>query len=184
MSVELEGDRVVESNVAAVAIGASAGAVEALSAILPALPEEFPFSIFIVVHVPPDRVSYLVELFRRKCRATIREAEDKDTILAGTIYFAPPDYHLLIERAKTISLSSEEAVNFSRPSVDVLFESAADAYGPELLGIVLTGGSDDGAQGLRDRRRGRARVGTMSRRRTIPPDAPGGIRTLPRREVV
>jgi len=79
----------------------------------------------------------------------VREAEDKDPIVAGTIYFAPPDYHLLVEADRTFSLSCDAPVLFSRPSIDVLFESAADAYGPKLIGIVLTGANSDGARGLR-----------------------------------
>lgn len=133
----------------AVVIGASAGALEALSAILPALPPDFTPPILIVVHVPPDRPSVLAELFRAKCQRPVREAEDKEPIADGTIYFAPPGYHLLVEAGKTLALSSDEPVLFSRPSIDVLFESAADAYGPGLVGIVLTGANTDGAEGLR-----------------------------------
>jgi two-component system, chemotaxis family, protein-glutamate methylesterase/glutaminase len=133
----------------AVVIGASAGAVEALSALLPALPAQYPLPIVIVVHIPPDKKSALVELFRVRCAMQVREAEDKEPISAATIYFAPPDYHLLIEMDKTLSLSSDEPVLFSRPSIDVLFESAADAFGAGLIAIVLTGANQDGAKGLR-----------------------------------
>jgi two-component system, chemotaxis family, protein-glutamate methylesterase/glutaminase len=132
----------------AVVIGASAGALEALSVILPALPKDFRLPIFVVVHVPPDRQSVMAELFEAKCSLAVREAEDKEPISGGTIYFAPPDYHLLIEADRTLSLSSDEPVLFSRPSIDVLFESAADAYGPALIAIVLTGANGDGADGL------------------------------------
>ncbi len=133
----------------AIVIGASAGALEALSAILPALPEDFALPIMVVVHVPPDRDSVLSELFRAKCRVAVKEAEDKEPILGGTVYFAPPDYHLLVEAGHSLSLSSDEPVLFSRPSIDVLFESAADAYGAGLVGVVLTGANSDGAKGLR-----------------------------------
>ncbi len=133
----------------AVVIGASAGALEALSAILPALPAQFRLPVLIVVHVPADRRSILAKLFREKCSICVEEAEDKAPIRPGTVYFAPPDYHLLVEADRTISLSSDEPVLYSRPSVDVLFESAADAYGPALTGVVLTGASQDGARGLR-----------------------------------
>lgn len=132
----------------AVVIGASAGAMEALSHILPSLPSSYALPILIVVHVPPQK-SMLAELFRAKCQVVVHEAEDKEKILAGHIYFAPPDYHLLVESDRRLSLSSEEPVLFSRPSIDVLFESAADAYGPRLTGIILTGASTDGAKGLR-----------------------------------
>jgi two-component system, chemotaxis family, protein-glutamate methylesterase/glutaminase len=132
----------------AVVIGASAGALEALSAILPALPANFRMPILVVVHVPPDKRSVMADLFRAKCRLAVEEAEDKEPINAGTVYFAPPDYHLLIEPDKSISLSTDEPVLFSRPSIDVLFESAADAYGSALIAIVLTGANHDGARGL------------------------------------
>lgn len=132
----------------AVVVGASAGALEALSAILPLLPASFRAPILVVVHLPPDKRSVMAELFRAKCNLRVEEAEDKQPIEPGTIYFAPPDYHLLVEFGKTVSLSSDEPVLFSRPSIDVLFESAADAYGPLLVAIVLTGANHDGAKGL------------------------------------
>lgn len=133
----------------AIVIGASAGALEALSAILPALRADFDLPIMVVVHVPPDRHSVLPELFGAKCRVPVKEAEDKEPIAGGTIYFAPPDYHLLVEMDRSLALSSDEQVLYSRPSIDVLFESAADAYGPGLVGVVLTGANHDGAKGLR-----------------------------------
>ncbi|AYD04590.1 chemotaxis protein CheB [Neorhizobium sp. NCHU2750] len=137
------------SSFQAVVIGASAGALEALSAILPYLPASFPVPILIVVHIPPDRPSALADLFAAKCRMAVKEAEDKEPLLAGTIYFAPPDYHLLVEVDKTVALSSDEQVFFSRPSIDVLFETAADAYQERLIGIVLSGANSDGANGLK-----------------------------------
>lgn len=137
------------SSFQAVVIGASAGALEALSAILPDLPASFPVPILIVVHIPPDRPSALADLFAAKCRMAVKEAEDKEPLLAGTIYFAPPDYHLLVEVDKTVALSSDEQVFFSRPSIDVLFETAADAYQERLIGIVLSGANSDGANGLK-----------------------------------
>ena len=133
----------------AVVIGASAGALEALSVILPALPVEFALPLMIVVHIPPDKRSVLAELFHAKCRISVREAEDKEPLRGGTAYFAPPDYHLLVETDRSLSLSSDEPVLYSRPSIDVLFESAADAYGAGLLGIVLSGANEAGAAGLR-----------------------------------
>ncbi len=133
----------------AVVIGASAGAVEALSVILPSLPADYRLPVFVVVHVPPDVKSILAELFQAKCKIEVREAEDKEPIKGGTAYFAPADYHLLVETDKSLSLSNDEAVLYSRPSVDVLFESAADVYGPGLVAVVLTGANQDGARGLR-----------------------------------
>jgi two-component system chemotaxis response regulator CheB len=132
----------------AIVIGASAGALEALTVILPALPASFPLPLIIVVHVPADKKSVLAELFRAKCRINVVEAEDKEPLCPGTAYFAPPDYHLLVETNNTLSLSNEEPVLFSRPSIDVLFESAADAFGSDVTAIVLTGANHDGAAGL------------------------------------
>ncbi len=133
----------------AVVIGASAGALDALSAILPALPKAFRLPVMVVVHVPAGKRSVLAELFQAKCRVQVKEADDKEPIVGGTVYFAPSDYHLLIESDKSLSLSSDEPVLFSRPSIDVLFESAADAYGAALIAIVLTGANEDGAKGMR-----------------------------------
>lgn len=133
----------------AIVIGASAGGVQALSRILPALPARFSIPVLVVVHVPRRKDNALVELFGAKCAVDVKEAEDKEVLDGGTIYFAPADYHLLVEGDGSISLSSEEAVNHSRPAIDVLFETAADAFGPALTGIVLTGANHDGAQGLK-----------------------------------
>lgn len=132
----------------AIVIGASAGAVHALLALLPALPRAYPIPVFVVVHVPADGKSALAELFAPRCAVVVKEAEDKEPVRAGTVYFAPADYHLLVEREFTIALSSDEPVLYSRPAIDVLFESAADAYGKGITGIVLTGSSSDGARGL------------------------------------
>ena len=133
----------------AVVIGASAGALEALSKLLPGLAADYRLPILIVVHLPPDRTSMFAELMRARCAIQVREAEDKEPIEPGVIYFAPPDYHLLVEQDRSLSLSGEEPVLFSRPSIDVLFESAADAYGDGLIGVVLTGANSDGADGLK-----------------------------------
>lgn len=133
----------------AVVIGASAGGVEALSLILPALPADYPLPVMVVIHLPPDRRSVMAELFAQKCRMKVVEAEDKEPVEPRTVYFAPPDYHLLVETDRRLSLSSEEPVLFSRPAIDILFETAADAYGPALIGVVLTGANADGANGLK-----------------------------------
>ena len=120
-----------------------------MSRILPALPEDYPIPVLIVVHVPADRADLLAPLFQAKCRLTVKEAEDKEPVLPGFIYFGPSDYHLLVETDRTLSLSADEPVLYSRPSIDVLFESAADAYGERLVGVILTGANEDGAEGLR-----------------------------------
>lgn len=125
------------------------GAIEALSALLPVLPASYALPVLVVVHVPPDKGSTLADLFAARCGIVVKEAEDKEPIRGGTVYFAPADYHLLVEPDFTLSLSSDEPVLYSRPAIDVLFQSAADAYGSDLIGVVLTGGSSDGAEGLR-----------------------------------
>jgi len=132
----------------AIVIGASAGGVEALMTLLPPLSESFGVPIFIVLHLPRDRPSLLAGIFSRKCHVTVCEAQDKEPVRPGTVYFAPPDYHLLIDEGPQLCLAADELVCHSRPSIDVLFESAADIYGPRLLGIILTGANEDGAEGL------------------------------------
>ena len=137
------------SKESAIVMGASAGAVDALSTILPALPRDYPFPIMVVVHLPPRHESRLAELLQAKCELKIVEAQDKEPIQAGVVYLAPPDYHLLVEQDLRLSLSSEEPVHHSRPSIDVLFETAADAYHERLTGVILSGANWDGAAGLR-----------------------------------
>jgi two-component system chemotaxis response regulator CheB len=138
----------LQGRIDAVVIGASAGGVDALSVLLPALPRRLSAAVLVVLHLPRTGPSLLVDIFAQRCPRPVREAIDKAVIEPGTVYFAPPDYHLLVERSGTLALSADDLVNFSRPSVDVLFESAADVYRERLLGIVLTGASHDGAAGL------------------------------------
>ena len=132
----------------ALAIGASAGGVEALLSVLPTLAAGWTVPIFVVVHLPRERPSLLAGVFRARCAVPVFEAEDKMPVTRGAIHFAPPDYHLLLEAGPTLALSADEIVNYSRPSIDVLFESAADVYGERLGAIVLTGANEDGAAGL------------------------------------
>ena len=131
----------------AVVIGASAGAIASLSQLLPPLTPDYPLPILVTVHVPSDQPNGIPSLLQAKCRVTIKEAEDKEYLSPGTVYFAPPDYHVLVERDRSLSLSNEEPVSFARPSIDVLFESAADVYGKTLLALVLSGANHDGARG-------------------------------------
>jgi two-component system, chemotaxis family, protein-glutamate methylesterase/glutaminase len=138
-----------DATIDAIVIGGSAGAIEILSMILPALPRGFAPSVFVTVHIPTSRPSLLATLFADKCALEVQEAEDKTPIEPGVIYFAPPDYHLLVESKELLTLSVDEAVNYSRPAIDVLFESAADVYEERLIGVVLTGANQDGAEGLR-----------------------------------
>ena len=132
----------------AIVIGGSAGGIDALLALLPRLPSGYSLPIVIVLHLPDERDSRLAEIFAARLSLPVREARDKETIQPGTVYFAGAGYHLSIEADRSFSLSCEPPLHFSRPSIDILMESAADAYGPALLGILLTGANDDGAAGL------------------------------------
>lgn len=132
----------------AIVIGASAGAIQALSVLLPPLPADYAIPVLVVVHIPAAGESLLTGLFQTRCLARVKEAEDKEPMASGVIYFAPSDYHLLVERDLTLALSDDEPVLHSRPSINVLFESAAEALGAEVVGIVLTGANEDGALGL------------------------------------
>lgn len=133
--------------VEAVVVGASAGGVKALQSILPRL-ARCRVPVLVVVHLPPRRKSLLAELFAPYCEGTVREPVDKEPVTPG-IWFAAPDYHLMVERERTFSLTLDPPVWFSRPSIDVLFESAAFVYGPGLLALVLTGANADGAAGAK-----------------------------------
>jgi two-component system chemotaxis response regulator CheB len=131
-----------------VVIGGSAGGIDALLALLPALPSGFTLPVVCMLHLPPDRDSRLAELFGERLALPVREAADKEPIVPGTIYFAGPGYHLSIEQDRSFSLSCEPPVQFARPSIDVLMDSSADAFGPGVAGILLTGANQDGAAGL------------------------------------
>jgi two-component system chemotaxis response regulator CheB len=133
---------------AAIAIGGSAGAIEALGQLLSALPADSP-PVLVVIHVPRHGKTCIADVFKDRCAARVKEAEDKEPIERGSVYFAPQDYHLLVEPDRRLSLSNEEQVSYSRPSITVLFESAAYCFGKSLAAIVLTGANDDGASGLR-----------------------------------
>lgn len=132
----------------AVVIGGSAGGVDALLQLLPALPAGYDLPVVCMLHLPPDRESRLAELFDERLPLPVREATDKGNIEAGTVYFAGPGYHLSVERDRTFSLSCEPPVHYARPAIDVLMESSADAWGPGLVGILLTGANHDGADGM------------------------------------
>jgi two-component system chemotaxis response regulator CheB len=130
-------------------IGGSAGALEPLLEITSVIPAELEIPIAVVLHLTPSQPSLVPPLLARESARRIREAEDKEPLQPHTIYIAPPNYHMLVERTGTLALSVDDPVNFSRPSVDVLFESAADAFGARLIGLVLSGANADGAAGLR-----------------------------------
>ncbi len=130
-------------------VGVSAGGINALIKLLGTLSKEFSLPLIIVQHLSPRYENYLVDILSKQTLLTVMEAEEKEKIKAGNIYIAAPNYHLLIESDKTFSLSVDEHVCFSRPSIDVLFETASFAYGNKLIGVILTGANKDGASGLK-----------------------------------
>jgi two-component system chemotaxis response regulator CheB len=132
----------------AVVIGVSAGGIQALSTLLPLLPKDFSLPILVVQHRLAGSDDYITKSLNQICAMQVKEAEEKEAVKAGCVYLAPADYHLLVERDQTLSLSVDEKVNYSRPAIDVLFESAAYAWSSGLIGIVLTGANSDGAKGL------------------------------------
>ncbi len=133
----------------AIVIGASAGGISALKVVLSALSSTFPCPIFIVQHFPRDSKSILPKILAAECKIPVREGTDKMIIEKGCVYIAPPGYHLLVEADFTLALSLDELENWSRPSIDVLFESAAKVYRKNLVGVLLTGANSDGALGLK-----------------------------------
>jgi two-component system chemotaxis response regulator CheB len=132
-----------------VAVGTSWGGLSAMTKLLGRLPEDFPIPIVVVQHRSKDSDRLLVQLLQDSTGLKVCEIEDKDVLSAGTVHIAPADYHVLVESGY-LSLTLEEPVRFSRPSIDVMFTSAADAYGPATIGVILTGANDDGAKGLAD----------------------------------
>jgi two-component system chemotaxis response regulator CheB len=129
-----------------IVIGASLGGMKVLRTILRALPSDFPRPIAVVLHRHREADDLLVSLLQQDSRMPVAEAVDKEPLAAGRVVIAPPDYHLLVEPA-SFSLSTDDPVQYARPSIDVLFESAADAFGPKAIGVVLTGANHDGARG-------------------------------------
>ncbi|MEJ0036142.1 MAG: chemotaxis protein CheB [Gammaproteobacteria bacterium] len=132
-----------------VVVGGSAGAVEVLQRLTSQLTTSFAPAMVVVLHMPPESRGVLHELLASPSRPPMKVAEDKEPIRPGSVYFATPGYHLLVEGDGTFALSLDELVHYSRPSIDVLFETAAEAYGERALGIVLSGANWDGAEGLR-----------------------------------
>jgi len=133
---------------AAILVGGSAGAIEVVALLLGALPVGFATPIVVLIHLPRNRPSALIAALGGKCRLALREPVDKEPLAPSTVYLAPPNYHLLIDPGPSFALSVDEPVNFSRPSIDVLFQSAADVLGPRCAGIVVSGANPDGARGL------------------------------------
>ena len=133
----------------AVAVGVSMGGVEALRILLSGLPADFPLPLLIVHHISAAPGSNLATILNEHSALLVKEADTDEAVTPGTAYLAPPNYHLLVERDETLALSVDPPVNFARPSVDVLFSSAADAFGSGLIGVILTGAGADGSQGLK-----------------------------------
>ena len=131
-----------------IVVGASAGGVSALQQLLAALPAGLPMPVLVVLHLPRDRPSGIASLLDGGCALPVREAEDKQPLEPGTVTFAPPDYHLLVEGRDSVALSIDPPVLFSRPAIDPLFESAAEVFGSGVLAILLTGASNDGSAGV------------------------------------
>ena len=133
----------------AIVIGVSSGGMNAMKVMFSLLPKEFNTPIIIVQHISSQSENLWIRLLNEKSNLFIKEADEKESIEHGKVYIAPPNYHLLIERDKTFSLTIDERVNYARPSIDVLFESAAEAYKNKLIGVILTGSNNDGTNGLK-----------------------------------
>lgn len=131
-----------------VVIGASAGGVDVLGQILPSVPASFGAALLIVMHLPPASPSFLTQALGSRCALPVSEPDAGEPLVGGHAYVAPPDYHMLVDADATVALSIEAPVRYSRPSIDVLMESAAAVYGTRLLGVLLSGANDDGTRGL------------------------------------
>lgn len=132
-----------------IVIGASAGGMDAIKAVLMPLHEGFAVPILIVQHLSSHSNGYMVEYLNEICKIDVKEADEKEKVLPGNVYIAPPNYHLMVEKDETLSLTVDQKVNYSRPAIDILFESAAEVYENELIGIILTGANSDGSKGLK-----------------------------------
>ncbi|MBB6612417.1 chemotaxis protein CheB [Pontibacter sp. Tf4] len=132
-----------------VVIGGSWGGIQAALQILKGLPPNYSLPIVLVLHRLRDQEGNLQEIFERKTRLTTVEIEDKQQLVPGMLYLAPPNYHVLLENDRTFALDDSELENYSRPSIDVTFTSAADVYGDQVAGIILSGASSDGSSGLK-----------------------------------
>lgn len=132
----------------AIVLGASAGGMHVVKALVTALPKDFSLPLLIVQHIADTSDSVWPELLNEHSKVRVKEADEKEPVEPGTVYLAPPNYHLLVESDHTLTLTVDERVNYARPAIDVLFETAADAYREQLIGIVCTGANFDGAKGL------------------------------------
>lgn len=133
----------------AIVIGTSFGGLEALQVILPKFEKGFALPVIVVLHIGDHNNDVFIRHLNSVCTLNVKEAESNEPVVPGFIYFAPPNYHLLVEDNYTFTLSTEVKLNFSRPSIDILFESAAWAYSKNLIGVILSGANSDGANGLK-----------------------------------
>lgn len=140
---------IAKHDIQAIVIGTSSGGINALEKILPKLPCSYSIPIIIVQHISADAGGYLLKHFNEICHLDVCEASDLEPIVAGKVFFAPAGYHLIIEDDKTFSLCVGEKISYSRPSIDVLFSTAANIYKSHLLGIILTGANYDGTVGAK-----------------------------------
>ncbi len=154
MTPQLEGERAAARiakglpQVDAVVIGGSAGAIEVLLRVVETLPADFGLPIVVVVHRLKNAPSHLAEVLGARCALPVSEARHGEPLVPGRVFVAPPDHHLRIDARHRFVLDTASPVHFSRPSIDVLFESAALAFGARVAGVLLTGGNEDGAAGL------------------------------------
>lgn len=133
----------------AIIVGVSSGGMNAMKVMFSLLPKDFSTPVIIVQHIGAHSDSQWIKFLNDKSNLHIKEADEKERIESGKVYIAPANYHLLIEKDKTFSLTVDERVNYSRPSIDVLFESAAEAYAGKLIGVILTGSNNDGTNGIK-----------------------------------
>ncbi|MBT1075639.1 chemotaxis protein CheB [Geobacter grbiciae] len=141
-------DRNSQHRFRAVVVGVSSGGVDALKQVIGSLPADFTLPVMVVAHISPEADNGLALLLDELSAIRVKEADELEKAAAGTVYLAPPNYHLLVEKDATLSLSVDPPVKFARPSVDVLFGSAVDAFGHALIGVVMTGAGCDGSEGL------------------------------------
>jgi len=137
------------SSYQAIVIGASAGGLSVIRTIVTSLPADFKLPIAIVQHIGSHGTSHWIKKLDSIAAVKVKEADEKESLAAGYVYFAPPNYHLLVEEDHTFTLTLDERVHYARPAIDVLFETAAVAYRKRLIGIILTGANFDGAMGLK-----------------------------------
>ena len=142
------GNSALKKEFQALVLGVSAGGMEALKSVLPALEQDFPLPVLVVQHMSPNAGDFLARHLDDICKLEVKEAEDKETVRPGTVYLAPPNYHLLVDEGGVLRLSVDPKVNYARPSVDVLFETAAEVWQSGLVGVIMTGANNDGAKGL------------------------------------